>query len=82
MPMVSTVVARRAPAGQRASYQAALSITEDIGTAVGPISGLALVRGVTAVGLWTLGTALSAVAGLASRAAVRRPKVITGRRAS
>lgn len=76
MPMVSTVVARRAPADQRASYQAALSITEDIGTAVGPISGLALARGATAVGLWTLGTGLSAIAGLASRAATRRPSAL------
>jgi MFS family permease len=41
-PTVSAFVTTRAGRHRRATYQAALSITEDIGTAIGPISGLAL----------------------------------------
>jgi MFS family permease len=70
-PTVSTVVTRRARPDQRASYQAALSITEDIGTAIGPASGLALARAVSSVGVWACGAALSAVAGVTSASAAR-----------
>lgn len=65
-PTVSTLVTLRAKPDQRASYQAALSITEDIGTAIGPISGLAFARIATAAGLWGIGAGLSALAGYAS----------------
>jgi MFS family permease len=41
-PTVSTFVSRRAPRGGVATYQAALSTTEDIGTAIGPSTGLVL----------------------------------------
>ncbi len=39
---VSTFVSRRAPREGVATYQAALSTTEDIGTAIGPTTGLEL----------------------------------------
>lgn len=63
-PTVSALVTRRARPHQRASYQAALSITEDIGTAVGPLSGLALARVATAGTVWATAAALAAVAGV------------------
>jgi hypothetical protein len=53
----------RAGRHRRASYQAALSITEDIGTAIGPISGLALAAVTSAATLWATAAILSAVAG-------------------
>ena len=61
-PTVSAVVTRRAGQRQRASYQAALSITEDIGTAVGPVSGLAIVKATTAASCWIIAAGLSAAA--------------------
>lgn len=70
-PTVSAVVSRRARPHRRASYQAALSITEDIGTAIGPISGLAVARATTAAGLWTLAAALSVAAGVLGRRGAR-----------
>jgi MFS family permease len=58
-PTVSAFVTTRAGRHRRATYQAALSITEDIGTAIGPISGLAL----AAATPWAAGAILSALAG-------------------
>jgi MFS family permease len=78
-PTVSTIVTLRAGTQQRASYQAALSITEDIGMAVGPISGLATTRVLTAAGLWGAGAGLSVLAGLASSFGSARPPVTTSR---
>lgn len=57
-PTISAYDSRRAGRHRRASYQAALSITEDIGTAIGPISGLAAIGAV-----WATGALLSALAG-------------------
>jgi MFS family permease len=62
-PTVSAFVTTRAGRHRRASYQAALSITEDIGTAIGPISGLALAAATSAATLWAAGAILSALAG-------------------
>jgi MFS family permease len=62
-PTVSAFVTARAGRHRRASYQAALSITEDIGTAIGPISGLALAAASSAATLWAVGAILSALAG-------------------
>jgi MFS family permease len=62
-PTVSAFVTIRAGRHRRASYQAALSITEDIGTAIGPISGLALAAATSAATLWAAGAILSALAG-------------------
>lgn len=62
-PTVSAFVTIRAGRHRRASYQAALSITEDIGTAIGPISGLALAAATSAAILWAAGAILSALAG-------------------
>lgn len=70
-PTVSTFVTRRAPARQRAAHQAALSITQDIGSAVGPTSGLALAGGAGAGLVWLVGAALSLVAGVSSLLAAR-----------
>jgi MFS family permease len=62
-PTVSAFVTIRAGRHRRASYQAALSIAEDIGTAIGPISGLALAAATSAAILWAAGAILSALAG-------------------
>jgi MFS family permease len=62
-PTVSAFVTTRAGRDRRASYQAALSITEDIGTAIGPISGLALAAATGAATVWAAGAILSALAG-------------------
>ena len=77
-PTVSTMVTSRAQPHQRASYQAALSISQDVGTALGPISGLALVRVTTAAGLWAIAGVASTAAGLLGRTAVSRPLPATG----
>ena len=78
-PTVSAVVTRRAGPHRRASYQAALSITEDIGTAVGPVSGLAIVRATTAAGCWIIAAGLSAAAAALGHigARARRPRPTT-----
>lgn len=47
-PTVSAFVTIRAGRSRRASYQAALSSTEDIGIAIGPIGGLALAAATSA----------------------------------
>jgi hypothetical protein len=60
-PSVSAFVTTRAGCHRRASYQAALFITEDIGTAIGPVSGLTL-----AATLWAAGAILSALDGTGS----------------
>ena len=62
-PTISAFVTTRADRHRRASYQAALSITEDIGTAIGPISGLALAAVTSAATLWATAAILSALAG-------------------
>jgi MFS family permease len=62
-PTISAFVTTRAGRHRRASYQAALSITEDIGTAIGPISGLALAAATSAATVWATGAILSALAG-------------------
>lgn len=51
-PTVAAFVTTRAGRHRRASYQAAVSITEDIGTAIGPVSGLALATAARAVTVW------------------------------
>lgn len=73
-PTVSAMAAKRARPGQRASYQAALSITEDIGTAAGPISGLALARVTVSGGVWVTGAMLSVAAGVVSWLAARETR--------
>ena len=70
-PTVSAFVTTRAGRRRRASYQAALSITEDIGTAIGPISGLALAAATSAATLWAAGAILSALAGTGTSLAAR-----------
>jgi MFS family permease len=60
-PAISAFVTTRAGRNRCASYQAALSITEGIGTAIGPISGLALAAATATV--WAAGAILSALAG-------------------
>ena len=65
-PTISAYVTTRAGRNRRASYQAALSITEDIGTAIGPISGLALARVTSAVVVWATGALLSTLGGTAT----------------
>ena len=70
-PTVSTFTSRMATPGHVATYQAALSTTEDIGTAIGPTTGLAL-GGLGGPGLvWLLAGPLCLLAGLGSAHASR-----------
>jgi hypothetical protein len=56
------------------TYQAAISVTQDIGMAAGPASGLALSASIGARLLWLLALPLGALAGAATaRAATLRP---------
>jgi MFS family permease len=74
-PTISTYITTRAGKNRRASYQAALSISEDIGTAIGPISGLALAAATSPVTVWAVGAFLCTLAGAAThRAATCRPR--------
>jgi len=79
-PTASAYVTTRAGRNRRASYQAALSITEDMGTAIGPISGLALGTATSAISVWATGAVLSIVAGGAAHLAVapNRTQVSSG----
>ncbi|MEC3997949.1 MFS transporter [Actinacidiphila sp. DG2A-62] len=70
-PTTSAFVSRHAAPGRGATYQAALSTTQDIGTAIGPTSGLALGRTGPAALVWLLALPLSLVAGLATVRAAR-----------
>lgn len=76
-PIASAYVTTRAGRNRRASYQAALSITEDIGTAIGPISGLALATATSAVTVWVTGALLSCLAGTTALAAASAPTAPT-----
>jgi predicted MFS family arabinose efflux permease len=77
-PAVSTFVSRNAAPGRRATYQAAISTTEDIGTALGPVTGLAL----GAVGppslVWLLALPATLTAGIASAHATAQPRPSPG----
>jgi MFS transporter, FSR family, fosmidomycin resistance protein len=65
-PTVSAFTSRLAAPGHIATYQAALSTTEDIGTAIGPTTGLAL-GGLGGSGLiWLLAGPLCLLAALGS----------------
>ncbi len=70
-PTTSAFVSRHAAPGRGATYQAALSTTQDIGTAIGPASGLALGRTGPAALVWLLALPLSLLAGLATARAAR-----------
>lgn len=72
-PATSAFVSRRAAPGRRATYQAALSTTQDIGTALGPTSGLALGRVGSPALVWLLALPLSLAAGLATARATTAP---------
>ena len=65
-PAVTTFVSRRAPRGARATYQAAMSTTVDIGTAIGPTSGLALASLAGSRTVWLAAVPLCLLAALAS----------------
>ncbi|KAA2252988.1 MFS transporter [Solihabitans fulvus] len=62
-PAVSAFVSRQAAPGRRATYQAAISTTEDIGAAIGPITGLSL--GAPPL-IWLIALPLSLLAGVVS----------------
>jgi len=70
-PNVSTLVSMIAPPGRGATYQAAVSMSADIGMAGGPASGLALSAGIGARLMWLLALPLGAIAGVAGRRAAR-----------
>lgn len=67
-PTLSAYVTTRAGPNRRASYQAALSITEDIGTAIGPISGLGIAA-TRAITVWITAAILSTLAATATKLA-------------
>nr|WP_272919907.1 MFS transporter [Streptomyces sp. SID4948] len=77
-PTVSTFVTRHATPGRRATYQAALSTTEDIGSAVGPTTGLALGTLASPSLIWLLAAPVCLAAGAVSARAVRTPQPVTG----
>lgn len=70
-PAVSAHITRTAGAGRRATYQAAISTTEDIGSAIGPTSGLALGSAAPAGVVWVVALPVSLLAGALSASAVR-----------
>jgi len=79
-PNISALVAAIAPRGRSVTYQAAVSVTQDIGMAVGPASGLALSASIGARLLWLLALPLGALAGTATaRAAKGEAKDAPGR---
>ncbi|WP_406277382.1 MFS transporter [Embleya sp. NBC_00896] len=72
-PTTSTFITRHAPPGRSATYQAALSTTQDIGAAIGPTSGLALGRIGAPALVWISALPLGLLAGLATARATRPP---------
>ncbi|MFE2865668.1 MFS transporter [Embleya sp. NPDC059259] len=72
-PVTSAFITRHAPPGRSATYQAALSTTQDIGTAIGPTSGLALGRIATPALVWISALPLGLIAGIATARAARPP---------
>ncbi|MGW6462789.1 MFS transporter [Streptomyces rubiginosohelvolus] len=72
-PATSAFLSRHAPTGRTATYQAALSTTQDIGSAIGPMSGLALGRIGPPVLIWLCALPLGLLAGLANARAARTP---------
>jgi MFS family permease len=70
-PNVSALVSMIAPPGRGATYQAAVSMSADIGLAGGPASGLALSAGIGARLMWVLALPLGALAGAAGWRAAR-----------
>jgi MFS family permease len=73
-PTVSTFTSRLAATGRTATYQAALSTTEDIGTAIGPTTGLSLGGLGHPRLIWFLTGPLCLLAGLGSAEASRKDK--------
>jgi MFS family permease len=72
-PAVTAFVAEHAPRGARATYQAAMSTTVDIGTALGPTSGLALAALAGSRVVWLAALPLGLVAAVASTRATAGP---------
>jgi MFS family permease len=73
-PNINALVAAIAPRGRGVTYQAAISVTQDIGMAAGPASGLALSASIGARLMWLLALPLGTLAGAATaRAATLRP---------
>ena len=62
-PALSTFVTLHAPPGRRAMYQAGISTTQDIGTALGPTTGLVLGQSSAPPLIWLLALPLGAIAG-------------------
>jgi MFS family permease len=72
-PNINALVAAIAPRGRGVTYQAAISVTQDIGMAAGPASGLALCASIGARLMWLLALPLGTLAGAATaRAATLR----------
>lgn len=76
-PTTSAFISRHAPAGRSATYQAALSTTQDIGSAIGPMSGLTLGRIGSPALIWLCALPLGVLAGLATARATRIPRKAT-----
>ncbi|MFE2528003.1 MFS transporter [Streptomyces sp. NPDC059382] len=72
-PTTSAFITRYAPPGRSATYQAALSTTQDIGAAIGPTSGLALGRIGAPALVWISALPLGLLAGLATARAAGPP---------
>jgi predicted MFS family arabinose efflux permease len=73
-PHVSALVASLAPTGRAATYQAAISVTADIGNSAGPASGLAMSAGTGGQALWLIASPLAIIGGLIAAPAARQRK--------
>jgi MFS family permease len=73
-PNINALVSTIAPRGRGVTYQAAISVTQDIGMAAGPASGLALGASIGAPLLWLLALPLGLLAGAATARAATAPR--------
>ena len=71
-PTATTVIAVNSPAHARATFQAAFSVTEDIGTAIGPVTGLALAAAAGAPAVWSTAALVCLLTAVTAAAATRR----------
>ncbi len=70
-PAAATFASRAAGPGRQATYQAAISTSQDIGMALGPVTGLAFGQSVAPGLIWLAALPLNLAAGTAAIAATR-----------
>lgn len=77
-PTASTLIALVAPPHARGTFQAAFSVTEDIGSAIGPITGLAVVAVAGADVVWSVAAVICVVTAVTAAAAARGGRSVLG----